>query len=484
MRGVFAHPWWQSLRVRLTLWYVALLAVVLLLFSGALYLRLNQTLYDNLDDTLRRQAEVLTSAVEEDGSAVRLGDVGPRVGRMQGESFTRLFDGTGAVVSDDSAAIGTVPIFPADVAAAEHGMPTIRSVTVNDTHLRVLTAPLRAPERGAIQIGIPEDDVRDTLAVLFAILAVLVPVMLFIASGGGLFLARRALAPVDRMTTAAQAIEATDLHRRLPEPPVHDEVGRLARTLNALIARLDAAFARQRQFTADASHELRTPLTILRGELDVTLRRERTGAEYRDTLAKIREQVMQIETLTADLLLLARSDAPLTTHIAHVDLAAVAAAVCVQLAALADARGQTVTLDAGHSVVVAGIASDLTRLARNLIENAIHYTPTEGTIMVAVKATDATARFVVADTGPGIAADALPHLFERFYRADAARNRATGGTGLGLAIAGAIVQRHRGTISVKSVMGEGSVFTVTLPIVSETRDAPRAHTTLGRVIEE
>jgi len=484
MRRVFSHPWLQSLRVRLTLWYVALLATVLLLFSGALYLRLNQTLYDNLDDTLRRQAEVLTGSVEVEGGVPRLGDVGPRGGRMQGESFTRLFNSAGAVVSDDTAAIGTVPTFPADVAAVQHGVSAIRSVTVNGTHLRVLTAPLREAGQGAIQIGIPEDDVRDTLAVLFAILAVLVPVMLLIASGGGLFLARRALVPVDRMTTAAQAIEATDLHQRLPEPPVHDEVGRLARTLNALIARLDAAFTRQRQFTADASHELRTPLTILRGELDVTLRRERTGAEYRDTLAKIREQVIGIETLTADLLLLARSDAPLTTHMARVDLAAVAAVVCAPLAMLAEAGGQTLTLDAAQPVVVAGIGRDLERLVRNLVENAIHYTPSGGAITVAVNATEATARLVVADTGPGIAADALPHLFERFYRADAARNRATGGTGLGLAIVGAIVQRHRGAIGVTSAIGEGSVFTVTLPAVSEARAASRADAALESIIKE
>jgi len=463
MRGLFRHPLLQSLRVRLTFWYVVLLAAVLLLFSGVLYARLNQTLHDNLDDTLRNRAEVLVSTTVDGDGAARLGDIRLRAGYTQGESFTRVFDGTGALVSDDAAAIGAVPLFPGDVAAARRGASTLRSVVVAENHLRVLTVPLTPPGRGALQIGLSEDDIRETLTLLFATLATLVPAMLLVASGGGLFLARRALAPVDRINVAARAIEATDLHQRLPEPAIHDEVGRLARTLNALIARLDTAFTRQRQFTADASHELRTPLTIMRGELDVTLRRERTGEEYRETLAEVREQVMHLENLTADLLLLARSDVPLPALMTHVDLAAVAREVCAQLTALANARGQALTGDAAQPVLVAGIAGDLTRLIRNLVENALRYTPAGGAITVSVRVIGTNAQLTVADTGKGIAPEAIPHLFERFYRADEGRTRTAGGTGLGLAIVQAIVCRHGGEIQVTSTVGEGSSFTVTLP---------------------
>lgn len=480
MRAMLARPLLQSLRVRLTLWYVALLAVILLLFSGVLFLRLNQTLYDNLDDTLHNRAEGVMGTVVDVAGRPQLRDSGMRTGRTQGDSFTRVFDGTSALVSDDSAALGSVPLFPLDVATAERGGSTLRSVNIDESRLRVLTLPLTPLGRGVLQIGVPEDDIQHTLTVLFAILAVLVPTMLLIASGGGLFLARRALAPVDRINRAARAIEATDLHQRLPEPVIEDEVGRLARTLNALIARLDAAFARQRQFTADAAHELRTPLTIMQGELEVTLRRVRTGEEYRETLVGVREQVMYMETLTADLLLLARSDAPLPTPMTRVDLAEITQEVCASLTVLANARGQTLTFEGAHPVIMAGIAADLARLVRNLVENALRYTPTGGRATVTVQTVDMTAQLKVADTGQGIAPEAIPQLFERFYRADAARSRAAGGTGLGLAIAQAIVRRHGGEIQVTSTVGEGSVFTVTFLGESEagcTRDvhAVRAH---------
>jgi signal transduction histidine kinase len=269
------------------------------------------------------------------------------------------------------------------------------------------------------------------------------------------------------MTRAARAIEATDLHARLPEPAGRDEIGRLARTLNALIARLESAFARQRQFTADASHELRTPLTIMRGELDVTLLRERSATEYRETLVGVRDEVTRLQDLVADLLLLARTDerAPLPTTV--VDLAAVAATVETQLRPLARARRQTLTLDA-VLVPVRGIAGDLERLVRNLVENAIRYTPDAGTIAVTVRRDGTHALLTVTDTGPGIDPEALPQLFDRFTRADTARNRAAGGAGLGLAIAESIAHRHGGTITVVSSVGAGSAFTLTLPAT----DAP------------
>ncbi len=287
--------------------------------------------------------------------------------------------------------------------------------------------------------------------------------MLLIASGGGLFLAGRALAPVDRITRAARAIEATGLHERLPEPPTGDEIGRLARTLNALIARLEAAFTRQRQFTADASHELRTPLTIMGGEVDVTLRHERTPEEYRETLAGVRDEVTHMQALVADLLLLARDDTTPPIPPTVIDLADVASAVIEQLRPLADARGQTIALHTAPAPVRGG-ADDLERLARNIVENAIRYTSRQGAITVTVRRDGGTVALAVADTGPGIAASALPHLFDRFYRADPGRNRAAGGTGLGLAIAQAIAHRHGGAISVTSAAGEGSTFTLTLPL--------------------
>jgi len=476
VRPLTSHPLWQSLRLRLTLWYVALLAIILIAFSGVLYVRLNTTLRDNLDDALRNRADLLIGTVTNENGRLVLDPARLPVDRNQGEHFTRIYDVTGSLISTDTAGLDAVPSLPDDVAVAQRGVTTTRSVTAGETHLRVLTMPLVPPNHGALQIGLSEDDIRDTITTLFAILATLIPVMLVIASGGGLFLARRALAPVDEMTHAAHTIEATGLHERLPEPPTRDEIGRLARTLNALIGRLEAAFARQRQFTADASHELRTPLTIMQGELDVTLRRKRTPQEYQATLAEVREQVLHLQQLTADLLTLARDDGPLPLPADTLDLALVAKRAYEHLVPLAAARSQTLTLTAPQPVIVQGVESDLERLIRNLVENAIRYTPERGTITVIVHATGSSAHVIVTDTGAGIDAAALPHLFDRFYRADSGRNRAAGGTGLGLAIAQSIARRHKGAIAVESVAGEGSTFAVTLPLaavaVGPTSDHP------------
>lgn len=466
MRTALTHSLRQSLRLRLTLWYVALLAVVLLLFSGILFVRLTTTLQNSLDDTLRNRATLIAGTITSDNGVPQLERARLPLDRNQGEQFMRLYDVTGMLLVDDTSALGPVPALPNDVAAAQRGMTTIRFVTTADGRFRVLTMPLQLPIGGILQVGLSEDTIHETIQALAAILFTLVPLMLLVASGGGLFLAGRSLAPVDRMTRAAQAIEATDLHQRLPEPPGHDEIGRLARTLNALIARLEAAFARQRQFTADASHELRTPLTIMRGELDVTLRRERDAGEYREALMTVHDEVTRLQDLVADLLLLARNDEPTPQPTLLVDLSAVAANVVEHLQPLARARDHTLTL-AANAVTVFGVAGDLERLVRNLVENAIRYTPAHGTITLTVRQAGGRALITVADTGPGIDPAALPQLFERFTRADSGRNRAAGGAGLGLAIAQAIAHRHGGAITVASVMGEGSIFTVTLPLARD-----------------
>lgn len=453
---------WQSLRLRLVIWYVALLGLLLFFFGGILYLRIDTGLHENLDDNLRNRADLLTAAITSGTPQTLPSTPDPILNRYQREQFLRLYDAAGNLTSDETAAIGPVPPLPNDVAAAQHGATTIVSTLAAGTHLRVLTRPLLAPASGVMQVGLSEEDLRETERSLFAAMATLAPVILLLAGGGGIFLAGRALSPVDRMTRAAQTIEATDLHRRLPEPAGRDEIGRLARTFNAMIARLEGAFARQQQFTADASHELRTPVTVIQSEIDVTLARPRTAEEYQETLISIQEEITHLNGLMADLLLLARSDEAMPLSTADTNLSSIITEVCTHLGPLAKARQQHLTVETA-SIQVHGVANDLTRLARNLIENALRYTQEGGIITVALERRGDTAMLTVSDTGPGIAPSALPHLFDRFYRADTSRNRAAGGTGLGLAIAQAIAHRHGGTISVTSTLGQGATFTVILP---------------------
>jgi signal transduction histidine kinase len=313
--------------------------------------------------------------------------------------------------------------------------------------------------------------------------------MLLIASGGGLFLANRALGPIDRITRTAQRIGAEDLSERIDlrtsngwMGSADDEVGRLARTFDAMLARLQSAFEQQRRFAADASHELRTPLTAIIGQIDVAIEHPRDAESYRATLAAVREQAQRLARLANDLLFLARSDAQPTPAAEElIDLADLLPAIVAQVEPLAVDRRQEIMLDQQSALVVCGNEDELIRLFLNLLDNAIRYSPQGGRIAITATTEGAEKQELrspphpltpspppsvvisIHDSGPGIAPEHMPRLFDRFFRADRGRNRAQGGSGLGLAIAQSIARRHGGRLEVASVVGQGSTFTAILP---------------------
>jgi signal transduction histidine kinase len=295
-----------------------------------------------------------------------------------------------------------------------------------------------------------------------------------LATVGGWLLAGRALRPVDRITATAAAI-ATEratpsaLAARLDVPASGDEVARLAATFNQMLDRIEQAFAAQRRFIADASHELRTPLTAIRGNIDVLLRQATLDemparADTLEALADVRREASRMARLLEDLLTLARADAPAAdSSLAREPVPLDEVARDALQTARGLATGQHLTLDAPAPVVVLADPDRLQQLVLILLENAIRHTPPDGTIAVTVERTGNDARLTVRDTGEGIAPEHLPHIFERFYRADTARDRSRGGTGLGLAIAQAMTRVYGGDIGVVSTPGQGSAFTVTLP---------------------
>ncbi|MBW3632739.1 MAG: HAMP domain-containing histidine kinase, partial [Chloroflexi bacterium] len=332
---------------------------------------------------------------------------------------------------------------------------------------------------GAVIVGERLTTMHETLASLRQVLLVTSALGLALALAGGWVLAGRALRPVDRVTAAAAAIAAgdgtaTSLNSRLPVPPTDDELSRLSSTFNAMLDRLQASFRAQERFVGDASHELRTPLTAIRGNVDVLTRQARHGAaglEHMDltpALDDIRRESDRMRRLLDDLLLLARADAsngPVDTALFRRDrvLLNEIAADAVRSAEVL-ASGHTLELEAPRSVEIPGDADRLHQLVMILLDNAIRHTPPPGRIRVAVAATPGgQARIAVRDEGEGIAPEHLPHLFQRFYRADGARGRSSGGTGLGLAIAHAICRAHGGEITVMSAPGKGTTFLVTLP---------------------
>jgi heavy metal sensor kinase len=455
------------IRLRLTLWYVILLAIILAVFIAGVYLLLRQSLYHNLDESMLNQANVLLEVIQYEGDRLFLPSEVSEMGRSQDEDFVRLFDASGNP-SDNAAALGQVPVDAEVVVNTLGGESITRRIKISedDDLMRVITLPIKRDGEivGVLEVGQSEEDVSDTLTLLLQIMILAYPIALLAASFDGVFLAGRALSPIDNITRAARQISAEGLNQRLNLRLPDDEVGRLARTFDEMIARLDNAFQRQRQFTADASHELRTPLTIIKGQIDVSLQRDREPEAYRQVLQGINAEVDRLIRLTGSLLTLTHADAgQIPLRFEDVDVAEAVIGVFEQIRPAAIEKGIECELDPGPPVTIRGDQDLLLQLMLNLSDNAIRYTPSGGQVTLGWRVNNDQIQLWVQDTGIGISQEYLPYLFERFYRVDKARSRAEGGVGLGLAISRWIVEAHRGSIHVESAPGEGSTFTVLLP---------------------
>jgi heavy metal sensor kinase len=316
---------------------------------------------------------------------------------------------------------------------------------------------------GFVQIARNLNDVDRTLRLLFITLLVSGPLLILIAGVAGYFLAARALQPIAEITETARAISAQDLSARLQLPATEDEVGRLATTFDSMLARLEDAFRRERQFTADASHELRTPLAAMQMIISATLTRRRSTDDYEQALGDLGHEVERLRTLTEGLLQLARGDLKrAVTKAEEVDLTLLLKDVIDSLQPLAEEKGLRIidqTPDA--DLLIHGDSDTLIRLFVNLVDNAIKYTEQGAITVTAASAADQQVHVTISDTGMGIAPAHLPQIFERFYRVDQSRSKE--GAGLGLAIAREVTQAHGGTLSVTSELGQGTTFTVQLP---------------------
>ena len=406
--------------------------------------------------------------VRYDGSRLRLSS-DPTTSLGGEERYTRLFDANMEPTFDNSGPLGAVPVDRDALARSFAGRTTIRNVVtgLDEEQMRAVTAPVvfNGEVVGVLEVGQSRDDVTDPLGTLLAIMGVAYPVTLALAVLGGIFLSRRALAPVDRVTGLARRISADDLSQRLDLDLPEDEVGRLARTFDEMIARLDEAFRRQRQFTADASHELRTPLTIMKGQLDVALQKERGPEEYRKVLQAVNDEVDRLVKLAGSLLTLTRADArqvPLTLE--DVRVADVVAGAVEHLTPTAAGKQIELSAESSNGLAVNADEDLLIQLLLNLLDNAIKYTPEGGAVTVRWDTSLDNVEIRVQDTGDGISQEHIPLIFDRFYRADEARSRVDGGAGLGLAISKWIVEAHGGSLGVESVVGSGSTFTIRLPI--------------------
>jgi signal transduction histidine kinase len=476
----------SSVRVRLTLWYLAIIAFIMCLFGGSLYATqtfLNASAADSrLETQLYQDGQRLGASYKQ---ALLNGQEPSAQHETLSEGEIVLLLRPDRTILDARGPLPTSIVQQLQT-RAENSQPTIDLTIAQSQHsgwhgmdhnYRVLITPiLNQNSRVAVlMVGLQKEFPVSILTIwLFHAIAGLLA-----AAIGGYWLAGKALRPVKMITRTANEIHATDLRRRL-DLQRRDEFGELAATFDQMLDRLDAAFKRQTQFTADASHELRTPLTIIDLEINRALTQLCTPEEYRQVLAVIHTENEQMTAIVNNLLLLARADTgQMVLHLQEIDLSDIALASVERLLPLARQSGITLSTGDLPELLINGDPQHLSRMMMNLIENAIKYTRGIGQ-HVHVELAEQSGRWGtlrVQDDGPGIAEEHLPNLFDRFYRVDKARSHneqeffhetpgreQQGGTGLGLSIVQWIVQAHSGEVVVESKVGEGSVFEVRLPL--------------------
>jgi signal transduction histidine kinase len=319
--------------------------------------------------------------------------------------------------------------------------------------------------RYLIELGASLASIEAVQAHLLRLLGMLLPVLVACAAGGGYLLVGWALRPVDRISQSAALMSLQDIDARLPVLPSGDALARLSISLNHMLGRLRESVQTSRRFLADASHELRTPLTVIKGELQEMVRTEIMSRELHDRIGSVLEEVARLEHLVSGLLALSRLDVgDAQREWVDVDLAELSASTAEQMRLMAEDRGIHLESSALNPVVVHGDRARLKQVIVNLLDNAIRFTPRGGTVTLSTVLSDRFQALEIRDTGVGIPADAVPRIFDRFYRVDEARSREDGGAGLGLSIVRSICTAHRAEIEVDSEIGRGSCFRLKFPV--------------------
>jgi two-component system, OmpR family, heavy metal sensor histidine kinase CusS len=457
-----------SIGFRLTLWYLAIFALGEFVFGAGMWFILRGNLLDIVDDSLESQVEDLKTFLNtqaKDASLAKLQeDVKGTYGIEHSGDFLELYtEGGDLIYRSPFLQAHPKMLMPVN----QVGEPTYRIRHAERQHFRFLYQKLSVNGRNYIvEMGTTADDAIDTLHLFRDYLLLFAAALLLVSGFVGYWISRRALSPVDALVKTARSIRGTNLSGRLQKVETGDELQRLSDTLNEMLDRIELAFQRITQFTADASHELRTPVSLIRTEAELALRRSRSEGEYKESLGHILFEAERTTNLIEQLLELARADSGREVlDIQPVDLSQTLRSIVDRWQQVSSIRNLEFAAKIGDQpAFVMGDETLLRRLTEILLDNAFKYTPSPGSVRLSLEQNTDRACITVQDSGAGIAREDQSKIFERFYRIDKARSRAQGGTGLGLAIAQWIVSQHRGTITVESRAGEGATFRVDLPL--------------------
>ena len=492
-----------GIHVQLTIWFMAIFLLLIILFGAIFYFHLRSGLAANLDSQLQLRAQFVSGAIIQQNGTLALhdktGELSPLIDTddpaRRGASHNRrnlemtpLDPDLDLLIQISNAAGQTqysTPAFlllspPRDaITQALHGKTWLATITTsNGQHIRLYSQPLSFHQSviGVVLVGAALSPLEHTQNQVIVELLLLAPIVLLLGSVGSFWLAKRAFRPITRLTTIARTIQQGDLHSRVPVPHTNDEVHLLAITFNEMIDHLEKLLYHQRRFLSDASHELRTPVAALRSMTEVALTQPRSVEDYTLLLQDMNGHMERLGHLITSLLTLARADEgniPFEREAVRLDVLAEAVATTIE--PLAAERSIVFDRHIQANVTVMGDEARLMQVAMNLLDNALMYTSKDGNVTLYLEKTSTHALLRVQDSGIGIPAEHLPHIFERFYRVDSARSRSAGGAGLGLAITKWIVTMHDGTITAESQSGKGSQFSVTLPLAKEIALSSHSH---------
>jgi heavy metal sensor kinase len=465
----------RSIRFRLAAWHAVLLTAVFALLGGLLYATVKAYLDETLLETQARRARqiagTLLANAPRTGEDYVVREIKALYDPELSDRFIRVTRGDGSVLyvsgppNDQSFDPSSVP-----AARAERAAEFTRLERLGDGRSVLIAAFRAATAQGSpylVEVGTSGEPVDRLARHILLLLTLGIPIVVAVAAAGGYLLARQALTPVEEIARKAEIITQHNLSERLPVARTGDELERLSTALNLMITRLDEAFRNSKRFVADASHELRTPLTVIQGELENLAADPQLLAELRDRVGSTLEEVERLGKIVQKLFALSRLDAgEAQEEWVRLDVSALVAATSDQMLLLAEDRNIRVTRETGDPVYVMGDRARLKQVVVNLIDNAVKYTPPGGTVRLRVRRDSTHGIIEVADTGVGIPPEAVPLVFERFFRVDRERSAGDGGAGLGLAIVKSICAAHGGRVDVESVAGSGSRFSVTLPLAT------------------
>lgn len=456
---------------KLTIWYGGILALILLIFSSGVYIYFKNSLEKSIDVKIKSIAEVLASSMTEEHSGNVFGNFERYLENVLGKKpkgkFIQIIDSSGKIGAKmNDIETDAIPTRFNTTERALKGEIVYETIEDANPRLRMITMPILDNKKitSIVQVGSSLADFDETMRKLLIIMVISIPTSISVTIIMGYFMAKKTLRPVDQIRRAAVKISSSNLDERIDIKGRKDELGRLAETFNAMIARLKDSFQRINQFSIDVSHELKTPLTILKGETEVVLRKDRDNEEYRNLLQSNLEEIDRMARIIDDLLLLSKADRKdMKLNIGNISLRDLVADVCMNMKIFADKKEIVLVVDELADVRLIGDELKLRRMLWNIMENGIKYTPKGGVVTVSSYINNGFVCVNVTDNGMGISGEDIKYIFDRFYRADRSRKRESG-SGLGLSISKWIAEAHKGAIEVTSQLSKGSQFLIKLPI--------------------